>query len=156
MQHHVFGRKLNRSSNERKRLFRNLTRSLILNGQITTSKAKAKAIQPLIEKLITRAKENNLTNRRLLLKELADEEVVNKMLSEIGPLFKNRPGGYTRIIKLDNRLGDNTELVSFSFTQIVSKTSKPKKVEKEKKKVAEKNINKEKEINAKDKINKRK
>lgn len=144
MLHHVFGRKLNRSANERKRLFRNLARSLILNGQITTSFAKAKAVQPLVEKMVTRAKVNTLHNRRLLLKEIKDRSVVDKLLSEVGPLFKSRPGGYTRIIKIGNRLGDNTIQVMISFTQNIQKSEIVKKELKEK------------EINAKDKTNKKK
>ncbi len=145
MQHMVFGRKLNRTANERKRLFRNLTRSLILHGQIKTSLAKAKAIQPLVEKLITKAKKNTdlLRTRRLLLKELADEKSVNKLL-EIGPLFNNRKGGYTRIIKLGNRAGDNTIEVVMSFTQTVGNSTEVKKQTK---------VN---QVNAKDKTNKTK
>lgn len=141
MLHHVFGRKLNRSSNERKRLFRNLARSLILHGQITTSIAKAKAIQPLVEKMVTRAKVNTLHNRRILLKEITERAVVDKLLSEIGPSFKNIAGGYTRIIKIANRDGDNTIQAVISFTQ---------------KFVTEKKVLKEKEVNAKDKTNKKK
>lgn len=156
MLHHVFGRKLNRSANERKRLFRNLARSLILNGQITTSFAKAKAVQPLVEKMVTRAKVNNLHNRRLLLKEIKDRSVVDKLLSEVGPLFKSRPGGYTRIIKIGNRLGDNTIQVMISFTQNIQKSETVKKeVKKETAPKAKKEL-KEKEINAKDKTNKKK
>jgi len=123
MLHHVFGRKLNRTANERKRLFRNLTRSLILHGQINTTLAKAKAVQPLVEKLITKSRVADLTNRRFLLKQLNDQQVVNKLLTEIGPLFGNISGGYTRIIKLGNRLGDNAQSVVFTFTKSVSNST---------------------------------
>lgn len=143
MLHSVFGRKLNRSANERKRLFRNLTRSLILHGKITTTLAKAKAIQPLIEKMITKAKNDNaLKTRRLLLKSLSDRFTVDKLL-EIGPLFKNRNGGYTRIVKLGRRVGDNANHVVMTFTETVA-SSVISKVEKIK------------DNNAKDKTNKTK
>lgn len=160
MKHRVFGRKLNRTSNERQRLFVNLSKFLILNGQITTTLAKAKAVQPSIEKMVSRAKLNTLANRRLLLKELSDVGIVNKLMKEIGPLFQNRNGGYTRIIKLGNRLGDSAKMVSFSFTEYVPKTVKIK-IEKVKaietgKKDLNTKVEKKKEKNAKDKGNKTK
>lgn len=129
MLHHVYGRKLGRTANERKRLFRNLTRSLVLHGQIVTTLAKAKAIVPLVEKLVTKAKENNIQNRRYILKKIADNEVTDKLLKEIGPLFKLRPGGYTRIIKTKSRIGDNTSCAVLSFTQTVTNSMVSKKVE---------------------------
>lgn len=153
MLHHVFGRKLNRTANERKRLFRNLTRSLILHGQINTTLAKAKAVQPLVEKLITRSKVANLENRRFLLKQLNDQQVVNKLLIEIGPLFDNIKGGYTKIIKLGNRLGDNAQSVVFTFTKSVS-NSTVKLVKKTEEKTAKKK--EEDKTNAKDKTNQKK
>lgn len=145
MLHQVFGRKLNRTSNERKRLFRNLTRSLILYGRITTTLAKAKAIQPLVEKLVTRAKNNTLHNRRILLKEIVDRMVVDKLLKVVGPAFKNTHGGYTRIIKIKSSKGDNRTQAIISFTQ---------EFVQEKKEVKEKP--KEKETNAKNTPNKKK
>lgn len=142
MRHSVFGRKLNRTSNERKRLFRNLLRSLILHGQIKTTKAKAKSIQPYVERLITKAKKDStLATRRLLLKQVPYNDVVDKLF-DIAPLFKSRKGGYTRIIKLSNRLGDNASEVFISFTEAVvnSKIIIPEKPEK---KVKEKNAKNE-------------
>lgn len=123
MQHSIFGRKLNRTSNERKRLFRNLSRSLILHGQIRTTYAKAKSIQPYVEKLITQAKKDaEVSTKRLLLRDLPYNDVVKK-LYEIAPLFKNRKGGYTRIIKLGSRMGDNANEVLLGFTETVVNTT---------------------------------
>lgn len=127
MRHKVSGRKLNRSTNERKRLFRNLSRSLILHGSITTTRAKAKAIQGFVEKLVTKAKDNNLTIRRHLTSELNDQRSVNKLLTEIGPLFKTVNGGYTKIIKLVNRTSDNAQLAIITFTKTISKSEDIKK-----------------------------
>lgn len=122
MRHKVAGRKLNRTSNERKRLFRNLTRSLILHGSITTTVAKAKSIQAYTEKMVTKSKINSLTSRRFLISELNDDLVVEKLLTEIGPLFKTTNGGYTKIIKLVNRIGDNSHMCVISFTKAISKS----------------------------------
>ncbi len=116
MRHKVFGRKLNRNTNERKRLFRNISRSLILNGHVRTTLARAKAVQPFIEKLITKAKENNLRIRRILFKELVDKKIVEKT-TDIAKVFRLRKGGYTRITKLALRAGDNASEVIISFTE---------------------------------------
>ncbi len=155
MLHRVFGRKLNQSTNQRKRLFRNLTRSLILHGKIKTTLAKAKAIQPLIEKLVTKAKTDNLHNRRIVFKQLAERVVVDKLFKVIGPAFKEITGGYTRIIKFGTRKGDNSLLAVLTFTKEIPKEEE-KKEEKALKKVEikkEKKVKKEKEENAKNKTN---
>ncbi|MBI2029294.1 50S ribosomal protein L17 [Candidatus Gottesmanbacteria bacterium] len=128
MRHKVSGRKLNRTSNERKRLFRNLTRSLILHGSMTTTVAKAKSIQASTEKMITKARNNNIASRRFLYSQLNDNLVVEKLLTEIGPLFKTTNGGYTKIIKLVNRTGDNSRMCVISFAKAVSKSENVKKV----------------------------
>lgn len=145
MQHSIYGRKLNRTANERKRLFKNLIRSLILNGQIQTTLAKAKAIQPSIEKLVTKAKVGDtILTKRILMSEISDQNSVNKLL-EIGKLFKERKGGYTRILKLGNRLGDNATSVVMSFTTIVGNSA-----------IVVKPVKKVEVINAKDKTKKTK
>ena len=130
MRHKVFGRQLNRSSNERKRLLRNLSRSLILHGSMTTTLGKAKAMQGFVEKLVTKAKNNDLTSRRLLLSKINDVKSVDKLLTEIGPLFKSTNGGYTRIIKLVSRAGDNASQAIITFTKPVSKSEQVKKEKK--------------------------
>lgn len=128
MTHRVAGRKLGRTTNQRKSLFRNLANQLILHEKIETTEAKAKAIRPMVEKLVTRAKENTIHNRRELLKSLASENTVRKMLEVIGPKFKNRAGGYTRIIRLGSRVGDRASLVALTFVEEVSQLTPEVKV----------------------------
>ncbi len=125
MRHRNAGRTLGRSSTHRLALFRNLTRALILskNGRITTTLAKAKEVRPFVEKLITLSKKGTLHARRLVIARMGpvgnpntdwddkgepiDVDVIKKLFTEIGPRFKDRPGGYTRIVKLHHRrLGD--------------------------------------------------
>lgn len=121
MLHRVAGRKLGRTTNQRKSLFRTLANQFILHEKIETTEAKAKAIRPMVEKLVTRAKVDSIHNRRQLLKTLASENTVAKMLEVIGPKFKNRTGGYTRIIRLGQRSGDRAQLVVLTFVEEVSK-----------------------------------
>ncbi len=123
MFHRIFGRKLNRTIDERNRLFKNLARSLFVHGKITTSFAKAKAIQPYVEKLITKAKDNSLASRRILLQELVDKELVDRMLTIVGPAFKNRQGGYTRIIKKISRTTNTPKNALIAFTETIKITS---------------------------------
>ncbi|HEY4694687.1 MAG TPA: 50S ribosomal protein L17 [Candidatus Nanoarchaeia archaeon] len=129
MLHHVAGRKLGRNTGQRKALFRALTNQLILNEKITTTEAKAKAVRPLVEKLVTRAKDSSLHSRRLLQKALVSENSVKKMIELIGPKFKDRPGGYTRIVKVGTRSGDKASLVSLMFVEAPSAVVVPKKIE---------------------------
>lgn len=108
MRHMMRGYKLGRVRRERLALIRNLAISLILHESIKTTLAKAKALQPFIEKLITTAKVNTLQTKRSLMSDLNNnQKVVSKMLELIGPRFKNRNGGYTRIIKAGFRAGDS-------------------------------------------------
>ena len=120
MIHRVAGRKLGRDTNQRKALFRSLANQLILHEKIVTTEAKARAVRPLVEKLVTRAKTNSIHARRMLLKELVSENTVNKMLDLIGPKFKERPGGYTRLVKMGSRAGDRAALVSLMFVEAPS------------------------------------
>jgi len=108
MRHKIRGRKLNRSSAHRKALGRNLFRSLITHHRIVTTPEKAKHYRPFAEKLITLSKEKTLHNVRRAMAQVPDKDVIKKLFDEIGPHFKDRPGGYTRIVRLaKNRLGDN-------------------------------------------------
>ena len=108
MRHKIRGRKLNRSSAHRKALARNLFRELITHHRIVTSPEKAKNFRPFAEKLITLGKEKNLRNVRKAMAAVPDKDVVKKLFDVVGPHFKDRPGGYTRIVRLSrNRLGDN-------------------------------------------------
>ncbi len=102
-------RKLNKKSKHRRAMFRNMLTEFFRHERIETSLPKAKELQPLAEKMITRAKESNLQNRRELHSELQDREVVTKLFDEIAPRFSERPGGYTRIMKMYPRRGDASE-----------------------------------------------
>lgn len=116
------------NTNKRKLLFKNLIKSLINHGEIKTTLAKAKKIQPIVEKLINKGKEQTVSARRLILAFLQDKKVVNKIVDELGTIFKERSGGYTRIVRLGKRKGDNAPLVRLELVE------KPEKKEKEKKK----------------------
>jgi large subunit ribosomal protein L17 len=104
--------KLSRDTAHRKALLRNLSRELIQHERIKTSQAKAKAVKPEVEKLITLAKGGSLHARRQALSALGqDRFLVHKLFEEIGPRYAERPGGYTRIVKLGPRRSDSTEMV---------------------------------------------
>lgn len=109
MRHQKKGKILGRTAGPRKALFRDLTISFVEHGRITTTLAKAKAMRPMVEKLISVSRKNDLATRRYLLSRLHNEAAVNKLLSVIGPRYINRPGGYTRIIKVGPRPGDGAE-----------------------------------------------
>ncbi len=128
--HKIGFKALSRNNAERKALKRNMVTSLFRFERIETTKAKAKEVQRLAEKMITRAKVDNVHNRRLTSAILFDEAVVNKLFTEIAPLYADVHGGYTRIIKTANRLGDAAEMAILELTK---KTEKPEKKAKEKK-----------------------
>ena len=110
MRHRVGGRKLQRTSSHRAALFRNMAAALIKHEQITTTTAKAKELRPYVEKLITLAKRGGLSNRRLAQSRLMDDAQLTKLFDVLGPRYAGRNGGYTRIIKLGRRSGDNAEM----------------------------------------------
>lgn len=110
MRHQKQGRKLGRQAGPRKALLRSLATSFVLHGKIKTTEAKAKELKPVVEKYITLSKENTLHHRRQLLSYFYDEKAVKLLLDKIGPQFKDRKGGYTRIIKLNQRQGDNAKM----------------------------------------------
>lgn len=112
MRHKRTRHKLSRDSAHRKALLKNLSRQLIEHERIKTSQAKAKAVKPEVEKLITLAKRGDLHARRLLLSKLGqDKFIVHKLVEEVAPRYAERPGGYTRIVKLGPRRSDSTEMV---------------------------------------------
>ena len=112
MRHARKGRKLGRDSAHRKALYANLACSLIEHGRIRTTEAKAKAVKPQIEKLITLAKKGDLHARRQALSTLSqDKFAVHKLFEDLAPRYVDRPGGYTRILKLGPRRSDATEMV---------------------------------------------
>lgn len=116
MKKNIKGRKLSRSTNERKQLFRNLVRSLTMHGFVETSEAKAKAVRPLFEKLVTRGKKNSLTNFRRVLSEVGEVATAQNIM-KLGSLFAKRPGGYTRLIKMGYQEGDNTQVVRLELVE---------------------------------------
>jgi len=103
------GRKLHRKRDQRRALLKGLMRSLILYEKIKTTEAKAKEVRPLIEKMITKAKKGDLSARRYLLRFFS-KEIVKKLMEEIAPRYKERPGGYTRIFKLGPRKSDGAKM----------------------------------------------
>lgn len=122
MRHRIHGRKLNRTPAHRLALRRNLARSLFqefgARGYIITTREKAKYARPFVEKLISLGRQKTLHNYRRGLKLLRDEDMVHRLFEKIGPAFRNRPGGYTRILRTsDRRLGDGAVQVLFGFVQ---------------------------------------
>jgi large subunit ribosomal protein L17 len=110
MRHHLSGRQLSRNSSHRHALMRNMSVSLLRHETIRTTIPKAKELRRVVEPLITLAKKDDEANRRLALSRLRDEEVVEKLFTDLGPRFKSRPGGYTRILRMLPRPGDNAEM----------------------------------------------
>lgn len=111
MRHGMKGRKLGRDSSHRKAMYANLACSLIEHGRIKTTEAKAKAVKPYAEKMITLGRRGDLHARRQALAELRTQEIVHKLFADIAPRMADRPGGYTRIIKIGHRPGDAAEMV---------------------------------------------
>ncbi|HRD02220.1 MAG TPA: 50S ribosomal protein L17 [Candidatus Saccharicenans sp.] len=110
MRHQVKRYQLRRNTSHRRALLRNLTTSLLEKERVTTTLAKAKATRPVAEKLITIGKKDTLSGRRRALGYITKESVVQKLFTELGPRFKERPGGYTRIVKLGLRSGDGAQM----------------------------------------------
>lgn len=133
MKHKIGFNALSRTSAERKALKRNMVTSLFRYERIETTKAKAKEVQRLAEKMITRAKVDNVHNRRLTSAILFVEAVVNKLFTEIAPLYADVHGGYTRIIKTSNRLGDAADMAILELTKKTEKPEKKAKAKKEEK-----------------------
>jgi large subunit ribosomal protein L17 len=111
MRHHRAGKKLGRDSAHRKALYSNLAASLIEHGRIRTTEAKAKAVKPIAEQMITLARRGDVHSRRQALAYLRSQDVVHRLFSEVAPRFAERPGGYTRIVKLGPRPGDAADMV---------------------------------------------
>jgi large subunit ribosomal protein L17 len=119
MRHRMRGRRLGRTSEHRKALGMNLLSSLVQHHRIITTVAKAKEYRPKAEKLVTLAKENNLANIRRALRVIPDKTLVKHLFEVVGPHFKSRPGGYTRIMRLPkNRLGDDGPKAVFEFVDL--------------------------------------
>ncbi|MGX5915650.1 50S ribosomal protein L17 [Aliidiomarina sp. Khilg15.8] len=110
MRHRKSGRQLNRNSSHRQAMFRNMASSLVRHEVIKTTVPKAKELRRVIEPLITLAKEDSVSNRRLAFARTRDKEVVGKLFNDLGPRYSERPGGYTRILKCGFRAGDNAPM----------------------------------------------
>lgn len=126
MRHSVFGKQLNRDTGQRQALLKGLAGALIRSEAIETTEAKAKAAQGLIEKLINKAKTASLTNIRHIESVIADKALVQKLVQEIAPRYKNRSGGYLKLIKLGTRTGDNAPIVRMELTAPPPKTTAKK------------------------------
>lgn len=98
-------------------MLRNLSRSLIIHGRIVTTEAKAKRLRPFVEKLITKARRPSLHTRRLVLTELQDKAVVHRLFADVAPAVSERPGGYTRIMKLGQRRGDAADMAIIELVE---------------------------------------
>jgi large subunit ribosomal protein L17 len=115
--HGYNGRKLQRDAGARRALIRGQVTSLVLHEQITTTEPKAKEIAPYFERLVTKAKKADLHNRRQIRAFLLTDKSTEKLISEIAPAFAKRSGGYTRIVKLGNRQGDNAAMATVMLTE---------------------------------------
>ena len=115
MRHKVAGRKLSRPSGHRRALYRNLVTALLNYEKITTTEAKAKEVRGLAEEMITLGKDGELHSRRQALSFIIDKKVTEKVFTELAPRYAERPGGYTRIVKLGPRLGDGANMVQLEL-----------------------------------------
>ncbi len=136
MRHLVKGKRLRRNTAHRRALLRNLVTSFLEKERIRTTLAKAKATRPLAEKMITLAKKNTLHARRQALRFIFKKTVVKKLFDEIGPRFSERPGGYTRIVKVGPRAGDGADMAILELIGTEYKKKGKKKSAKEKLKEA--------------------
>lgn len=142
MRHGRTGNKLSRTTSHRKAMLANMAASLVEHKKIKTTLSKAKEARKIVERLITFAKKNTLAARRHVLKTIRDKKAVQILFNEIAPQYTNRNGGYTRIVKLGQRLGDGAslaylELVGFEGVRKEKKKEKEKKKTKEKEKTEE-------------------
>ncbi|MGE5049301.1 MAG: 50S ribosomal protein L17 [Deltaproteobacteria bacterium] len=127
------GRKLSRNTSHRKALLDNLVRAVILEESIRTTTPKAKETRRVVERIITKARANTLAARRVVHKTVRDQAALAKLFETIGPRFKERPGGYTRLIHTKNRVGDNAPMSILELVEKSEKTEPEKKPSSEKK-----------------------
>jgi large subunit ribosomal protein L17 len=117
MRHQKKGRHLNRTASHRKAMLRNMATSLFKHGRIETTVAKAKELRVYAEPLITKAKQGDLHSRRVVARKIRDSEVLAKLFDEIGPRYAERPGGYTRVVKLGHRAGDAADVAIIELVE---------------------------------------
>lgn len=136
MRHRVKGRKLKRTASHRTATLRSLATSVLKHKRIKTTLAKAKEARTFVEKLITKAKRNDLHSKRLIMSEIKDKEVVKELFTEIVPKIGDRPGGYTRVIKLGNRVGDAAQMAILElvdYNEVANKKAEERKEKREQK-----------------------
>src|SRR3990172_8240276 len=127
MKKRVFGRKLSRGRPVREALFASIMRSMILSGKITTTRAKAKAVQPDLEKLVTLAKKDDLAGERRILASLDNaRDALTALIKKVAPSFPGKTSGYTRLISLPTRRGDNAKMVRIEWTEKIVENEKVK------------------------------
>ncbi|MFO8063308.1 MAG: 50S ribosomal protein L17 [Spirochaetota bacterium] len=126
MKHRVGFNRLGRKPAHRKSLHRNMVTSLFLEERIRTTKAKAQSVRRTAEKMITRAKEDTVHNRRIIGKDLKDKAALAKLFTDVAPRFVKRPGGYTRILKLGQRPGDASEMVLLELVEGIEEVQEEK------------------------------
>jgi large subunit ribosomal protein L17 len=117
MRHNIAGRRLGRSTGHRQALYRNLVTELLKHEKIITTEAKAREVRPMAERIITLGKKSGLHSYRQALSFVTDKKVTAKIFAELGPRYKERPGGYTRIVKLEPRLGDGAPMVQLELVK---------------------------------------
>lgn len=115
MRHRIAHRKLNRTASHRKAMFANMSSSLVEHEQIVTTLPKAKELRPFVEKLVTLAKKGDLNSRRIAIARMRNKEQAKKLFDVLGPRYKDREGGYIRIMKAGFRYGDNAPMAVIEF-----------------------------------------
>jgi large subunit ribosomal protein L17 len=138
MRHNIKGRKLNRTASHRAALLNSLTTSLLKHKRIRTTEAKAKEARTFVEKLITKAKKNDLHAKRQVMSQINDKDVVKELFGEIIPKIGERPGGYTRVIKLGNRVGDAAPMAILELVDYNDVANKKAEEQKEKRETKQK------------------
>ena len=126
MRHKQSGRKLNRNSSHRKAMYRNMAISLVHHEMIKTTVPKAKELRRVAEPLITMAKNDSVSRRRIAYSRLRDRDAVTKLFNELGPRYKTRPGGYLRIIKCGYRPGDNAPM---AYVELIDRATQSDRLE---------------------------
>jgi large subunit ribosomal protein L17 len=125
MRHNALGRKLGRTTSHREAMFRNQLLSLVRHERIVTTLPKAKELRPIAERCVTRGKQGTVFARRWVFRWVQDRALVKKLFDELAPRFKERPGGYLRIVKLGPRKGDGAEMAALEFVDFTPKAAAP-------------------------------
>jgi large subunit ribosomal protein L17 len=128
VRHQKSGKKLGRDAPHRKAMYANIAGSLIVHGRVKTTVAKAKAVRPVAEKMITLGRRGDIHARRQALAYLRSQEVVHQLFADVAPRFTDRPGGYTRIVKLGPRPGDSAPMAYLEFVDHVPRAPAPRRV----------------------------